>query len=68
MLGYEIGRGWHPDYAVVVPEKQQKVAESIIHDLAEMNWYKKRPKFIDITKNIYPQLYGIKPFKKRKKK
>jgi len=66
--GKELFKGWNPRWSIVVPKRQEKTAEKILDDLAEYNWYEKHPKTIDPTKNIYTQLYGIKPYKKKKSK
>jgi hypothetical protein len=68
IIGEEAFKGWNPNRAVVVPAKDKDVAEEIIGKLAELNWYEKKPKTIDVTMDVYPQLYGIKPWSKKKKK
>ena len=59
--------GWNPTHVIMVPEKDLKNAEYILQRLPEYNWYKKRPKVVDISSDIIPQMYGIKPFKKKNK-
>ena len=63
-------KGWNPQWALMVPEKDKKVAEKIISDLAEYNWYPKdiKDEDIDITKDIIPQTWEIGPWKKLVKK
>lgn len=67
MMGKEYFKGWNPTHAVVVSEKDERLANEITEKLCEFNWYKKRPRGIDVTKDVIPQLYGIKPFKKKKR-
>ena len=67
-MGKEWFKGWNPNYSVVVPKSQQKGAEKILHELSEFNWYEKKPKTVDPTRDVYPQLYGIKPFKSKRRK
>jgi len=68
ITGKEWCKGWKPNRRVMVPEKDEEVADEILERLTELNWYKKKPKMIDVTKDAYPQLYGIKPWTEKKKK
>ena len=67
IMGKEWAVGWNPKWAVVVPSNQQKEAEEILDHIAEYNWYERKLEFIDPTKNIFHQLYGLKTDKKKKK-
>jgi len=67
ILGKEFAPGWNPNRVVMVPQNQKGFAEQMIHTLAELNWYEKKPKSYDITKDIWPQKYGYKPWPKKKK-
>lgn len=67
IAGKEWCKGWNPNRAVMVPKEQEKTANEILKELCEFNWYEKKPKTIDVTKDAYPQLYGIKPWSKKKR-
>lgn len=63
-------KGWDPQWALMVPEKDKKVAEYITGKLPEYNWCRINIKDedIDITRDIIPQTWEIRPFKKPVKK
>lgn len=61
-------KGWDPQWALMVPENQKDAAEEIANKLAEYNWERRSVRDIDITKDIIPQTWKIKPFKKKKRR
>ena len=67
MTGGNYFQGWNPTHTVRVPDHLVKTAEKIVHEASDYNWYKKRPKQIDVSKDIFFQQYGIKPIKKRRR-
>ena len=60
MLGFEFAKGWNPTHTLRVQEDRLEDADYITHHLPEYNWYKKRPKKIDVSRDIFSQRYGVK--------